>query len=308
MKKRIAVGIDIGGSHITCQLFNLNTNRLIEGSKLRVAVDSGDSKNSILESWVDTIRQTISKRKISEFAGIGFAMPGPFDYKNGIAWFDKNVLKFQKLNGVDVRAEIIQRLGLPSNFPVRFINDAAAFAVGEANVKPVSEFNQIIALTIGTGFGSTFIKKGLPVAGINGIPDDGFLYHIQFQNGIADDYFSTRWFLGEYKKLTGEIVLGVKELVKLAETDKNADRMFSIFGNNLGNFLIPWINKFDAECIVFGGNISKSFSLFEKEMKKQFNIEGISISICKSSLDEDAALIGSAKLCDNEFYSNFIQQ
>ncbi|MCF6356836.1 MAG: ROK family protein, partial [Draconibacterium sp.] len=115
MKKRIAVGIDIGGSHITCQLFNLNTNRLIEGSKLRVAVDSGDSKNSILESWVDTIRQTISKRKISEFAGIGFAMPGPFDYKNGIALFDKNVLKFQKLNGVDVRAEIIQRLGLPSN-------------------------------------------------------------------------------------------------------------------------------------------------------------------------------------------------
>ncbi|MCF6358607.1 MAG: ROK family protein, partial [Draconibacterium sp.] len=103
-------------------------------------------------------------------------------------------------------------------------------------------------------------------------------------------------------------VLGVKELVKLAETDKNADRMFSIFGNNLGSFLVPWINKFDADCIVLGGNISKSFSLFEKELNEQFKLNNIEIPVFKSALDEDAALIGSAKLCDNEFYSNFIQQ
>jgi len=302
MKEKIAVGIDIGGSHITCQLFNLSTNRLIEGSKIRVAVDSGGSKNSILESWVDAILQTISNRKVSELSGIGFAIPGPFDYKNGIAWFDKNVRKFQNLHCIDVRSEIVQQLGLPSNFSVRFINDAAAFAVGEANVKPTSEFNRIIALTIGTGFGTTFIKNGLPIAGVDGIPDDGFLYHIAFQNSIADDYFSTRWFLGEYKKQTGESVSGVKELVKLAETDKNANNLFSTFGNNLGNFLVHWIKNFDAGCIVLGGNISKSFSYFEKELNKQFKLNDIKLTVIQSTLDEDAALIGSAKLCDNNFY------
>ncbi len=301
--EKIAVGIDIGGSHITCQLFNLSTNRLIDGSKIRVVVDSGGSKNSILESWVDAIQQTISTKNIHQPEGIGFAMPGPFDYKNGTAWFDKNVKKFQNLHGVNVRAEIIRLLALPDNFPVRFLNDAAAFAVGEANVKPASEFNRMIALTIGTGFGSTFIKNGLPVAGVDGIPDDGFLYHIPFQNGIADDYFSTRWFLNEYKKQTGETISGVKELVNLAETNKNATRLFSTFGNNMGSFLIPWIQTFDTECIVLGGNISKSFSLFEKEMQNQFKKNGIKIPVFKSALDEDAALIGSAKLCDDNFYS-----
>ncbi len=301
--EKIAVGIDIGGSHITCQLFNLSTNRLIDGSKIRVVVDSGGSKNSILESWVDAIQQTISTKNIHQPEGIGFAMPGPFDYKNGTAWFDKNVKKFQNLHGVNVRAEIIRLLALPDNFPVRFLNDAAAFAVGEANVKPASEFNRMIALTIGTGFGSTFIKNGLTVAGVDGIPDDGFLYHIPFQNGIADDYFSTRWFLNEYKKQTGETISGVKELVNLAETNKNATRLFSTFGNNMGSFLIPWIQTFDTECIVLGGNISKSFSLFEKEMQNQFKKNGIKIPVFKSALDEDAALIGSAKLCDDNFYS-----
>ncbi len=303
MKQKIAVGIDIGGSHITCQLFNLETNCLIDNSKVRVTVDSSSSKESILNSWTVAIKKTISKIEIQNLAGIGFAMPGPFDYKNGIAWFDKNVQKFQNLHGVNVRTEIIQRLELPSNFPVRFLNDAAAFAVGEANVKSASDFNRIIALTIGTGFGSTFIKNGLPVAGIDGIPDDGFLYHIPFQNGIADDYFSTRWFLGEYKKKIGVTVSGVKKLVKLAETDKNANYLFSSFGYNLGSFLIPWIQKFKTDCIVLGGNISKSFSLFEKEMQNQFKKNGIKIPVLQSILDEDAALIGSAKLCNDNFYS-----
>ncbi len=301
--EKLALGIDIGGSHITCQLFDLNTNNLIANSKVRISVDGNGSKESILNSWVKAIQQTTSKRDLKNFAGIGFAMPGPFDYINGIAWFDKNVNKFQKLYGVDVKAELLQRLDLPGDFPIRFLNDASSFAVGEANVEPASKFNRIIALTIGTGFGTTFIKNGLPVAGIDGIPEDGFLYHIPVQNSIADDYFSTRWFLKEYKNQTGKEISGVKELAKLAENEPKAKELFNTFGKNLGSFLIPWIQKFNAGCIVLGGNISKSFYLFEKEMKNQFNFKGINISVCQSSLDEDAALIGSAKLCDNDFYT-----
>ncbi len=298
-----SIGIDIGGSHITCQIFDLEQNRLVPKSKVRTAVDGNGQNESILESWTNAIEQTVLGLDFSELAGIGFAMPGPFDYPNGIAWFDKNVDKFQNLHGIDVRSELIHRLKLPAGFPVRFINDAAAFAVGEANVKPVSGFNRIIALTIGTGFGTTFIKNGLPVAGIDGIPEDGFLYHIPFQKSIADEYFSTRWFLGEYKKQTGDTVSGVKELAKLAETNKKASSLFAIFGDNLGSFLVPWIRKFNAECIVIGGNISKSFSLFEKEMNGQFKLNNIETPVFKSALDEDAALIGGAKLCDNKFYS-----
>lgn len=303
---KIAIGADIGGSHITCQLFNLSTNKLIEGSKIRVDVDGKGSKESILTNWVKAIQETTANLNTDKLAGIGFAMPGPFDYKNGVAWFDKNVDKFHNLHGVDVKAEIIQRLSLPSGFPVRFLNDAASFAVGESSVESASKFNRIIALTLGTGFGTTFIKNGLPVAGIHGIPDDGFLYHIPFQDGIADDYFSTRWFVNEFKKVTGKEIRGVKELVQMAQSSPEALAYFKTFGDNLGTFLIPWIQNFNADCIILGGNISKSIRLFEGQIQNQFNLKNIKIAICPSLLNEDAALAGSARLADNDYYSKLI--
>lgn len=303
----LSMGIDIGGSHITCQLFNLTSNNLVEGSKIRRKVDGNSSKNAILESWIKAIQKATSNQYLRNFAGIGFAMPGPFDYENGVAWFDKNVAKYHSLHGVDIKAEIIQRLQLPNDFPIRFLNDAASFAVGESSVEPGSKYNRIIALTLGTGFGTTFIKNGIPVAGIHGIPDDGFLYHIPFQNSIADEYFSTRWFLKEYKRNTGYEISGVKDLAKQAEKDPESMRCFKTFGKNLGSFLIPWIQKFNAECIIIGGNISKSIALFGADMENQFKAKDIKISICPSVLDEDAALIGSAKLCDDAYFSKLIK-
>lgn len=301
------MGIDIGGSHITCQLFDINTNRLAADSKVRVAIDGNASKESILGNWVKAIQQTVLNEKIINLSGIGFAMPGPFDYRNGIAWFDENVDKFHHLTGVDVKAELLVRLDLPANFRVRFLNDAASFAVGMANVEPASKFKRILALTLGTGFGSTFIKNGLPVAGEEGIPEDGFLYHIPFQKSIADEYFSTRWFLSEYKNLTGKEISGVKELVKLAGNNYTANEIFNNFGKNLGTFLVSWIQKFNAECVVLGGNISKSYPLFESSFNAKLKTEKIRTEIVISELDEDAALIGSAQLCDDEFYEKLLE-
>ncbi len=305
--QKLSVGIDIGGSHITCQLFDSEANHLLEDSKVRVEVDGNGSKDSIIESWVNAIRQTASKVNIKELKGIGFAMPGPFDYLNGVAWFDKNVDKFHNLTGVDVKTELLQKLDLPANFPIRFLNDAASFAVGVANVEPASKYKRIIALTLGTGFGTTFIKNGLPVAGEEGIPEDGFLYHIPFQKSIADEYFSTRWFLNEYKNQSEKEISGVKELAELAANDETAKEMFSLFGKNLGSFLIPWIQKFKAECIVMGGNISNSFPLFKSALLSEFTTLDYQPEIAISELDENAALIGSARLCDDAFYQKLVE-
>jgi len=296
--KRYSLGTDIGGSHITCQIYDWETETLVKESESRISVDGNGTKESILNSWTDAIKKSMEEVAFEDLAGIGFAMPGPFDYKNGIAWFDKNVGKFHGLHGVDVKAELIKRLNLQHGFPIRFINDAAAFAVGEANVETVSAFERILVLTLGTGFGSTFIENGLPVAGKYGIPEDGFLYHIPFKTGIADEYFSTRWFLGEYKKATGKTIRGVKQLVEDYKNDPVARELFSDFGQNLGEFLVPWIEKFNAECIILGGNISWSLSLFQQEIERKFASAGVNVQLRQSVLNEEAALIGSARLCD----------
>jgi glucokinase len=305
--KKLALGVDIGGSHITCQLFDLNTNQLIEGTQKRVCVDGNGTTESILGSWVFAIKEVLLEINVYDLLGIGFAMPGPFNYKDGIALFNSKVGKFHSLYGVNVKSELLTRLDFPANFPLRFLNDAASFAVGEANQKAVADFKRILVLTLGTGFGSTFLENSVPVAAKYGVPDDGFLYHIPFKNGIADEYFSTRWFLNEYKRLTGNEISGVKELVDCFETNSVAQKLFYEFGENLGQFLIPWIQKFNADCLILGGNISKSRTLFLSEMYSQFVSHDIHIDVFPSELNEDAALIGSAKLCDNNYYSKLIK-
>jgi glucokinase len=302
--EKIAIGTDIGGSHITCQLFNLTTNQPVEQSACRVAVNSKGKKNEILDEWISAIRKAVRNYNIESLFGIGFAMPGPFDYKGGTAWFT-GVQKFEKLYAVNIREEIQNRLNVSTEFPLRFLNDASCFAIGEAWLGKASKFDRIIAITMGTGFGTTFIKNRLPVAGIGGIPADGFLYHIPFKESIADDYFSTRWFLKEYKKKTGKKLQGVKELADRCCNDPVPAELFRNFGRNLGEFLAPWMKRFNADCLVLGGNISKSFPLFKTEMEAQ--LKNINVNICPSGMEENASLFGSAKLCDNTFYSELIK-
>jgi glucokinase len=305
--KKLAIGADIGGSHITCQIFDIENNVPIENSKLRIQVDSHGSKNQIIASWAAAIKKTVKTVGLNNLAGIGFAMPGPFDYPNGIAWFNAEVQKFENLYGINIKTELQQKLNLPADFPIRFLNDASCFAIGEAWLGEAANYERIIAITLGTGFGTTFIKNRLPVAGVNGIPDDGFLYHIPFQHSIADDYFSTRWFLKEYSEKTGMEISDVKELAYLAKTDSTSLEIFGEFGENLGGFLVPWIEKFKADCVVLGGNISKSYPLFKNKMQEQFEKNQLQTAICLSKTEETAALFGSAKLCDDNFYRKIVQ-
>jgi len=304
--EKIAIGVDIGGSHITYQLFDLETNQPVENTRHRVDVNSRASKNEILDEWVAAIRLTTKHQNFPSLSGIGFAMPGPFNYRNGIAWFE-GVQKFKELYGLNIREEIQNRLNLHREFPVRFLNDAACFAVGEAWMGEASNYQRIIALTIGTGFETTFIKNKLPMAGTDGILDDGFLYHVPFRKSVADDYFSTRWFLKAYFEKTGKKIHGVKELAEKAPNESLAADLFRDFGRNLGDFLVSWLKQFDADCLVLGGNISKSFPLFKTEMAVQLRNSNVNPAIYLSEMEEYAALFGSAKLCDNRFYSELIK-
>ena len=127
----IAIGIDIGGSHISCGAVDLLVNQLLPGTCFDAMVDNKASADTILSEWVGAIRKTLDAVGKDQVSGIGFAMPGPFDYANGIALFERTE-KYTRLYGVNVVNEIRVRLELPASMPVRFINDATAFAIAES--------------------------------------------------------------------------------------------------------------------------------------------------------------------------------
>jgi glucokinase len=127
---------------------------------------------------------------------------------------------------------------------------------------------------------------------------------LPYKDGIADDYFSTRGLLYRYKKLTGKELCGVKELAELAESDKTVIDLFTDFGDNAGIFLAPWLKKFKAEILVIGGNISNAYNLFGDVFENRLRKEDCFCEVAISKLKEDAALLGSAYLLNDDFWKS----
>ena len=88
----------------------------------------------------------------------------------------------------------------------------------------------------------------------------------------------------------------------MAPNDNSSALIFHAFGSALGQFLAPWLKRFEAECLVMGGNISSAYPLFGKNLEDEFSQAGWPLPVLISSMQEDAAIAGSAFLCDNTFY------
>jgi glucokinase len=298
-----AIGVDIGGSHIACAAIDLLTHIIIPGSGAEAEVDNKSGAEEILDGWAGAIVKSIASIDNSKLAGIGFAMPGPFDYRNGIALFER-VDKYESLYGVNVSEELRKRLRLDNAVPFRYINDATAFAIAEAWIGKAGNYSRVIALTLGTGFGSAFIRDGVPVLSGYLVPEMGCVWHIAYKEGIANDYFSTPWFTRRYFEKTGVNARGVKEIAEMAGNDDFTASLFKEYGSEMGEFLAPWIRKFDAEVIVIGGNITGAFNLFGKDLHEAIEKTNPGIKILLSDLKENAAIIGGARLLDEKYWKD----
>jgi glucokinase len=301
MNKTIAIGTDIGGSHISCAAVDLISGKVLKETFAERAVNNQATANFIISIWTDALSETLLKVPVEKVKGVGFAMPGPFDYVKGICYI-RGVAKYENLYGFNIADAVAMSLEVPDTFLIRFMNDVSAFAVGEAFVGKASDVGRSMSVTLGTGFGSAFISNRVPIVDGPDVPKLGCVYHLPYRDGIADDYFTTRWFLSQYKKATGKELSGVKELAELAATDKAVNDLFYDFGNRLGIFLTPFLNRFGAEILVVGGNISHAYNLFGEVFEKSLKKEKCDCRVVLSSLKEDAAIIGSAFLLNDDFW------
>ncbi|MFO8001002.1 MAG: ROK family protein [Marinilabilia sp.] len=300
--KQTAIGVDIGGSHVSCAACDIAGQTLLGDTSAGSSLDNHAPADEIIDVWGKTLQTTIEKAGKQNVAGIGFAMPGPFDYVKGIPLFTGANQKYENLYGVDVPGALREYLDLPGDFPIRFINDATAFAIGEDWMGNAKGFVRSLCITLGTGFGSAFLKDGLPVVRGVKVPEMGCLYHLPFDEGTADDYFSTRGLVDRYKKLTGKEVDGAREIAEAAPVDAAAREVFRDFGVRLVELLKPWIRKFGVEVLVIGGNISNAFDAFGPALKDALELENLNVSVLTSYLQESAAIAGSARLVDESFW------
>lgn len=299
MKKSIAIGVDVGGTHITCSAVNITEGTLLQHTLSREEYSHEDAAPLIFQRWATALNHTLLPLEESDLRGIGFAIPGPFDYRNGISMMQH---KFKHLYNIHIPTYLNTLLMEERDLPMRFINDATAFAVGEAWQGEGKNHKKVVVITLGTGFGSAFLEQGVPVVTGMGVPKEGCLWHLPFKNGLADDYFSTRWFVNTYQKQTGEKITGVKTLLEKAETDAGVRALFEEFGQHLAECMAPWLQNFNAEILVVGGNIAHALPFFKGAYEETLHKSGVYVPIVASMLLENAALIGSARLMNDAFW------
>ena len=279
----IVLGIDIGGTHITVALVDLETRSIVEGSVQRRAVDSNLPANTILSSWCEAIN-AVYQNTWEASRQIGIAMPGPFDYEAGICLIQDQE-KFKALFQLNIKNELASRLNIEAE-NIRLINDAAGFLQGEVFSGAARQGKRAIGLTLGTGLGSAFCENGIAV--------DAALWNSAFKQGIAEDYLSTRWFVDRYFQLTGQEIAGVKELNTAENELEVRQQIFTEFGNNLAEFLLPLIKKRLADIVVLGGNISHAHLAFLPQLNRKLQENKVEVKIKIAELKENASLIGAA--------------
>lgn len=280
----LVVGVDIGGSHITAGIVDMDGKNVFGETIIRRYVDCHAAAGDIIEIWTDTIKD--AWRKSGLFGTkIGFAMPGPFNYEEGICYI-KDLAKYESLYGLDIRNALAERLSIEGK-DILFRNDAEAFLDGEIFCGAAKGYKEVIGITLGTGLGSACSHDGITV--------DAELGVMKYDENIIEESVSTRGLLNNYFQLTGIKLNHAKDIADRYDTDEHARIAFSKFAKDLAWFLHFFISREQPEVLVIGGNIANSWALFMPGVLQELEAGLDRLpEIRPAILGENAAMIGGA--------------
>lgn len=270
------LGADIGGSHITAAVVDLAGRTLLKDTYIREHLNTNGTVYEIIDSWTSVIQKSIALSGV-QVTDIGLALPGPFNYEQGISYI-KDQGKYDNLYEVNVKEKLAEALAISIN-DIAFDNDAACFLRGEIFSGNAEDGVNLLGLTLGTGLGS--------VVSVKGKVSDAELWCSDFKDGIAEDYLSTRWFVNRYFELTGDKAKDLRQICEIA-TKENLAIVFDEFSNNLKDFLQIQIERYAAKQIIIGGNITKASQHFLP------NLNQLGLPVKIAALGENSALIGAA--------------
>lgn len=277
---RCVLVYDIGGSHISAAV--------CAQSDLDLSPVAKAAQPQSINTFLETLSQLASQVTVGTqcVSGAVLAMPGPFDYVAGVSWMRH---KMPYLYGISVRHALAERLGWKDE-QVQFLNDAAAFLLGEIGAGAARDVSRTVGITLGTGIGSAFAVDGNLVMDGPGVPHGGEIWNLPFEGGIVEDLISTRSIQQGYKECTGH-EREVAEIAAGAAQDPAAVQVFQEFGRDLGRVLRGLLHDFAPEVVVLGGGISHAAPLFLPAAHRE--LRGLALQLRISLLGDRAPLVGA---------------
>lgn len=326
--------LEVGGTHVTAALVQGGDGagqsgdaewRVVAGSVLRRDLDAHAGAGAIL----DALASAATALGCGHNGTWGVALPGPFDYVNGVARYE-HVGKFDNLKGVNVRAGLADRLGTSAK-SITFLNDADSFGIGQAALGAAGESGRAVCITLGTGVGSAFLADGVPVKSGADVPPDGSCYLLDYRGRPLEDTVSRRAIRRAYaaaKAVTGsgsgklrtgrsgstasgpaasgsgrpdDHDDGAPDVREIAEASRAGDAVaaavledaFAAVGEAAG----PYLRRFGAEVLILGGSMTASWDIVEPALRKGLAAAAAALAalpIRKAERAEEAGLIGAA--------------
>lgn len=279
--------LDIGGTHVTAARVDVESASVEPASRCRLQLRPDGNRAELLASVLEA-----AAAAGCDVDRCGVAVPGPFDYENGICTI-RGVGKLEALYGVDLRRELAATLGLAKPASVRFLNDAEAFLLGEAWAGVARTHRRAVGITLGTGLGSAFLADGRIVDEGPAVPPEGSLHLVPFRGAPVEDVISRRGLLARYG--AADAALDVERVASRArDGEKQACEAFDHVSRALGEFLDPWLTAFAPSCVVVGGSIARAWDLIRPNLRAALaDIGSLEVLAPADNLD-DAPLLGAA--------------
>ncbi len=279
------VGVDIGGTTIKSALLS-SKGSIIKRHELRTEAKKG------AKEIIKRIFSSIEEVKEKNILGIGIGSPGPMDYREGIITNPVN-LPFKNTP----LKKIVEK---KFKVPVFLDNDANCFALAEALFGQGKSCNNVVGITLGTGFGGGLVinkklyygKGNAAELGHMSIKYDG-LKSKSKNTGSIEEYVSSRGIKNIFDGKTEP-----KSIQNLAlNGNKKALETYKKIGYYLGIALANITYAFDPDIIIIGGKIANSWPFFHKPMQKELEKRYFAKppKVVKSNL-KDAGILGAAAL------------
>lgn len=301
MKKKHAIGIDLGGTHLRVALVS-EEGEIIQKVKM-------SSSENIVESLQGSIRALLTEGVI----GIGLGIAGLIDRQMETVSESPNL---PRIEGSDIVGTLRDTFGLP----VVLGNDANVAAMGEKWMGEGKAFRNFLLLTLGTGIGGGIIYNHVLMdmaaeIGHTSIMANGDRCSCG-NYGCLEVYASARAILsrattsledgaesalrecckGNIYKLTPE------DIYKAAlDGDTLSREILREAGRYLGVGMSNLIHVFSPDALILTGGLIGAWNIFIQEAIKEASRRTFKhlfekVRILPSSLGDDAGILGASHL------------
>lgn len=255
--------LDVGGSYIKCA----------DGRK--IPIPSRGTREAISAA----LREACT-------AGnpVGIAIPGPFDYRNGIFLMKHKYAavygqKFADLvlpsegtaaegtspSVAEKKADAPSGVSPSAATQFRFMHDVNAPLAGAVKMMGLKD---VALVTLGTGLGFSYALEGVVQENTAGSPAMS-LWDQPWKDGILEDVCSARGISSAYTRLSGTPCNSAFDVAKKAGAgDLIAREVYAHVGETLGEALRPILETLGIRILLMGGQISKSLDLMLQPLQQ----------------------------------------